>query len=649
MQIINTFDAKVSKPIDIRQIVADQASRLALEYPYKGLYVLQVDTNQIYKYITTTPSDGSRPSNTTGDWELIIRLLTGTGAPASGLGAVNDIYIEETGTSIYKKTDATTWTSLFTLKGATIYSGTGAPSGALGNNGDAYISDTGDFYNKITGSWTLILNLKGTNGQSDRYATTSTNSIDFSTVVAPVSITVGTGLAYTVGQSVVVASRSTPANTINGTVTSYDSTTGAMVIESITVTGTGTKSDLDVNILGAQGKQGRAFYHNEPNITLTAAKITAIQAGTWSQQNPYSASVSNDTRTDKTTPAALAGNMSGNSITYDGTNWYNNGRWLGATGATGAQGPTGPAGAVGPTGATGATGAVGPIGPKGDQGDVGPAGAKGDKGDKGDTGVAGSTGQYVLEFDIDSNIVHTFALPIATSPGIWFYFVNIVHSGALTITMPATTATDVIYYVFIESFNTADNQQVQLAGGATLVDINGNYVTARKLAKVPSGKLSVGVFVNSHNTEWVEITRIPISGSLSPVNTAVHTSNNMSAFLAGATTGLFTIVGVGQAMTSLSADNYFKPKFDVSIGFLSDVNNSVMTLILERSTNGGTSWTTIKTSQYQFIGQQEPMYVTMCAIDTIDGSNNRLYRLRWSGNAVFNVTTNIDYAITFIL
>ena len=67
----------------------------------------------------------------------------------------------------------------------------------------------------------------------------------------------------------------------------------------------------------------------------------------------------------------------------------------GATGPQGTAGATGPAGAdgaQGPAGPAGADGVAGPAGPQGPAGADGAAGAKGDKGDTGATGAAGAKG-----------------------------------------------------------------------------------------------------------------------------------------------------------------------------------------------------------------------------------------------------------------
>jgi hypothetical protein len=83
---------------------------------------------------------------------------------------------------------------------------------------------------------------------------------------------------------------------------------------------------------------------------------------------------------------------SGQSLTYDGTNWVNATGAQGPTGPTGPTGDTGDTGPTGPTGATGATGATGPTGPQGLTGATGATGATGPTGATGLTGVQGPTG-----------------------------------------------------------------------------------------------------------------------------------------------------------------------------------------------------------------------------------------------------------------
>jgi hypothetical protein len=51
------------------------------------------------------------------------------------------------------------------VNGATWLNGTGVPSSSLGSNGDFYLNlANGDVYNKISGSWTKVANIRGATG-----------------------------------------------------------------------------------------------------------------------------------------------------------------------------------------------------------------------------------------------------------------------------------------------------------------------------------------------------------------------------------------------------------------------------------------------------------------------------------------------------
>jgi len=101
--------------------------------------------------------------------------LSGAGAPAGGLGSVNDFYINTTNSDYYKKTGVSTWTLQGNLQGiagnngtsgSLWYSGTGAPAGGLGAVNDFYINTSNSDYYKKTGTttWTLQGNLQGAAG-----------------------------------------------------------------------------------------------------------------------------------------------------------------------------------------------------------------------------------------------------------------------------------------------------------------------------------------------------------------------------------------------------------------------------------------------------------------------------------------------------
>lgn len=167
--------------------------------------------------------------------------------------------------------------------------------------------------------------IQGING--DKYATTSTTSLSVGNGTK--TLTVGTNLAYTTQQPVVIAYDAN--NHMHGVVTSYNATTGALVVDVQNHTGSGTYAAWTINLEGAAGIQG--------------------------PQGPTGA-------TGATGPAGPTGPQ----------------------GQTGAQGPAGP---EGPTGPQGPAGPQGPQGVQGPQGDQGPTGSQGVQGDVGPAGPAG--------------------------------------------------------------------------------------------------------------------------------------------------------------------------------------------------------------------------------------------------------------------
>jgi hypothetical protein len=76
------------------------------------------------------------------------------------------------------------------------------------------------------------------------YVTTSSNTLTIA--VSVTSLTIGTGLFYSVGQDVIIAYDS--INFMTGEVQSYDSGTGALVVDVTDTNGSGTYSAWDVNL-----------------------------------------------------------------------------------------------------------------------------------------------------------------------------------------------------------------------------------------------------------------------------------------------------------------------------------------------------------------------------------------------------------------
>lgn len=130
------------------------------------------------------------------------------------------------------------------LTGTSGSAGTAGASGTSGSAGTAGISGS-------SGS----SGVAGTSGLSgDRYKTESVTEFTLGTGG---TITVGTGLAYTTAQDIIIAYDSTHHQV--SMVTSYDSGTGILVFGAPSeTTGTGTYSDWTVNLNGAAGGNGTA-------------------------------------------------------------------------------------------------------------------------------------------------------------------------------------------------------------------------------------------------------------------------------------------------------------------------------------------------------------------------------------------------------
>ena len=109
----------------------------------------------------------------------------GSGAPSGGTGIDGDYYLDVANGDVYQKATGS-WSSIGNIKGATgaagsngtngtngapgsvWYEGSGAPSGGTGIDGDYYLDvANGDVYQKATGSWSSIGNIKGPAGTGE--------------------------------------------------------------------------------------------------------------------------------------------------------------------------------------------------------------------------------------------------------------------------------------------------------------------------------------------------------------------------------------------------------------------------------------------------------------------------------------------------
>jgi hypothetical protein len=198
--------------------------------------------------------------------------------------------------------------------GSSGVAGTSGSAGTSGNSGTSGSAGTSG----LTGT-SGSSGLTGTSGLSgDRY---NTESVTEFTLGSGGTITVGTGLAYTVAQDIIIAYNST--NHQVSMVVSYDSGTGILVFGAPSeTTGSGTFSDWTVNLNGAAGGDGSSGTSGSSGISGTAG--TSGQAGT----------------------SGSAGTSG-----VSGTN--------GSSGTAGVSGTAGTAGIAGTAGTSGANGAVG--------------------------------------------------------------------------------------------------------------------------------------------------------------------------------------------------------------------------------------------------------------------------------------------------
>lgn len=131
-----------------------------------GALCLLADTGVAYRYNLETPGAEDPPNSyagTRGMWYVVVVLTNtvrnGSGAPGSGLGNDGDFYIDTTAWKVYGP-KSTTWPSGVDMvgtsgsDGASVLSGAGAPGSGLGNDGDTYINVTnGDVYGPKATTW----------------------------------------------------------------------------------------------------------------------------------------------------------------------------------------------------------------------------------------------------------------------------------------------------------------------------------------------------------------------------------------------------------------------------------------------------------------------------------------------------------------
>jgi hypothetical protein len=94
-----------------------------------------------------------------------------------------------------------------------------------------------------------------------------------------ISATIGTGLAYSEAQNIIISYNGDTTTHMNGPVVSYNSGTGAIVFNVVNVTGSGTYADWTFNLDGAQGVQGPTGATGPTGPTTYPGSGVAVSTG----------------------------------------------------------------------------------------------------------------------------------------------------------------------------------------------------------------------------------------------------------------------------------------------------------------------------------------------------------------------------------
>ena len=148
------------------------------------------------------------------------------------------------------------------------------------------------------------------------YVTVGTSSSSVAIATGSKSFTATTGKAWGAGQFLSLSSAANSANYMHGTVTSYNSGTGALVMNILNIGGSGTLADWNIAIAGTQGPTGIGISPQAVGFTVSGGTTskTLIVAN--------DANVSG-TNTGDQTPASLGLVIGTNVQAYDAdlTTW----------------------------------------------------------------------------------------------------------------------------------------------------------------------------------------------------------------------------------------------------------------------------------------------------------------------------------------
>ena len=300
-----------------------------------------------------------------------------------------------TGTSGSSGTSGTTGTSGSSgSSGTTGLDGSNGTSGTSGTTGTSGSSGTSGTTGTSGSSGTS--GTTGTSGSSglsgDRFATTSSSTYTLQAPGNSGTITVGLGLSYTVGQSIIIAYDANNHN--EAEVVSYDPLTGVLNFIVFRLTGSGTYSTWQVNLDGATGGDGSSGSSGTSGTSSTSGTsgTTGSSGSSGTSGTTGSSGTSGTSGTSATDGTGGTSGTSGTSSTSGSSGTSGTTGTSGSSGTSGTSATNGTGGTSGTSGSSGTSGTTGTSGTSATSGTSGTTGSSGTSGTSGSTGTSGSSG-----------------------------------------------------------------------------------------------------------------------------------------------------------------------------------------------------------------------------------------------------------------
>jgi pectin methylesterase-like acyl-CoA thioesterase len=384
---------------------------------------------------------------------------------------------------------------------------------------------------------------QGFQGISDRYQSTSTTTFGIPDVGATASLIIGTALSYTTNQSTITSYD--VDNYFEGSVISYNSNSGEIIIDSTSATYSGGKtySSWAINLagavgaVGAQGPQG--FQGNQGFQGPTGPQ--GFQ-GTQGFQGPQGLQGIQG----PTGPQGFQGNqgfqgpqgLQGIQGPTGPQGFQGNQGFQGPKGDQGFQGPTGPQGFQGnqgfqgPQGFQGRQGPTGPQGFQGFQGPTGPQGFQGNQGFQGPTGPQGFQGTQGFQGNQGfqgptGSVVNTTGYFLPVDPNTTTSTAGVMMGLGSTVSFTPTRTGKIMIILSGDGDNATNSRgaNVQMRYGTGVAPANGAALTGT----------TVGTLIRMFNRDAAEIFPFTLNGIVSglSVGTAIWVDISLASVGSG--------------------------------------------------------------------------------------------------------------------